>query len=356
MRFRPEWRAAPQAHFAIGVTSSGQGFVPLRFAERTYRVYDNANLSIYSAQTCNAKCPFCVEELRPLSRGTALGEQKRIESDDAVYFAKLEQTLQAVRRLRPSISMTGGEISKDPRLPEILRLLVKHETRKRVMTTNGSGLLETRDGSLVIDHVLRGGLSHLNLSRAHPNQATNQRLMRFDVLHENAELEQLLSRARRPGGPRVRLSCVLVRGGIDSFEGVLAYLEWAASLGVDNVIFRQLMQYDRSTYRDNVITRFNDAASIDMHPILERLRPSTEAPAAPRFELTRQVLGYYYYVEVYRFAGPRGPMDVCFEGANLATLEARKQRPGDEDVVHELIFHPNARLCSTWQPWDGVLL
>jgi hypothetical protein len=24
-------------------------------------------------------------------------------------------------------------------------------------------------------------------------------------------------------------------------------------------------------------------------------------------------------------------------------------------IVHELIFHPDARLASTWQPWDGVL-
>jgi hypothetical protein len=44
---------------------------------------------------------------------------------------------------------------------------------------------------------------------------------------------------------------------------------------------------------------------------------------------------------------------VVFEEADLAQLERTKQSmPG---VVHELIFHPNARLASTWQPWDGVL-
>jgi hypothetical protein len=25
----------------------------------------------------------------------------------------------------------------------------------------------------------------------------------------------------------------------------------------------------------------------------------------------------------------------------------------DSGVVQELVFHPNAVLCSTWQPWDG---
>jgi len=44
---------------------------------------------------------------------------------------------------------------------------------------------------------------------------------------------------------------------------------------------------------------------------------------------------------------------VVFEEADLAQLELVKQR--DRSVIHELIFHPNARLASTWQPWDGQL-
>lgn len=46
-------------------------------------------------------------------------------------------------------------------------------------------------------------------------------------------------------------------------------------------------------------------------------------------------------------------MDVVFEGADLAQLERTKaSMPG---VIQELIFHPNAKLATTWQPWDGVL-
>jgi len=39
------------------------------------------------AQTCNARCAFCVEELRPSSRGRLLTAQKTIEADDDRYFA-----------------------------------------------------------------------------------------------------------------------------------------------------------------------------------------------------------------------------------------------------------------------------
>jgi len=27
----------------------------------------------------------------------------------------------------------------------------------------------------------------------------------------------------------------------------------------------------------------------------------------------------------------------------------------DPVAIHELVFHPNAELASTWQPWDGIL-
>lgn len=347
------------SHFSVGAqgTATGQGFIPVRFGERTAQVYSNANLSIYSAQTCNARCPFCVEELRPLSRGGALAEQKKVEHDDGVYFARLETVLHAVKTLRPSVSLTGGEISIDPRLPRILRMLREHNTKKRVMTTNGSGLLQhSEDGALVLDHVVAAGLSHLNLSRAHSDPGINQKLMRFVQPVAEDWLPEVLARLAVAGAlaPRLRLSCVLLQQGVSTFTDVLNYLHWAAALGVDNVIFRQLMQYERSTYRDNVVTRFNDVAQVPMRPILERIAP-TDGRGDSRFQLQKQVLGYYYYVEVYRFAGPAGPIDVCFEGAHLGDLERRKQgEPSDR--VHELIFHPNARLCSTWQPWDGVLL
>jgi cyclic pyranopterin phosphate synthase len=44
---------------------------------------------------------------------------------------------------------------------------------------------------------------------------------------------------------------------------------------------------------------------------------------------------------------------VVFEEADLAQLERVKR--ADPDTIHELVFHPDARLASTWQPWDGVL-
>ncbi len=306
------------------------------------RVYANANLSVYSAQACNAKCPFCVEELRPASRGIELARQKQIELNDGAYFEKLNAVLAQLKPLDPSVSVTGGEPSKDPRLPEILRTLAAHGARKRTMTTNGSGLFDMRGGRAVIDWLSDTGVAHLNISRAHPDPEMNAKLMALPDGISVSQLREAVARAKA-GGIRPRLSCVLLKDAIGDLDGILRYVDFAASVGVDNVIFRQLMQTDPATVEPNFVVRFSDAKRVMLEGILDRIGGDA------RFEFQRQIVGYYYYVEVWRSSG----VDIVFEEADLAQLE--RTRRADSKPIHELVFHPNAMLASTWQPWDGVL-
>ncbi|MBL8695706.1 MAG: radical SAM protein [Planctomycetes bacterium] len=315
----------------------------LNFWGRERPVYANANLSIYSGQTCNARCAFCVEELRPASRGGALAQQRTVEPDDETYFSSLEESLRVLRHLNPSVSVTGGEPSLDPRLPRILRTIAAAGARKRTITTNGSGLLDIREGKTVLDWISECGLAHLNLSRAHPDEERNNQQMGFRRSLPREELGGIVQRARR-AGVRVRLSCILVKEGVSDLEGIERYLEFARSVGVDNVIFRGLMQPDaRTADLQNSVVRYSAAHRVALDPIL------TEISRHSGFGFRKQITGYYYYVEVWRHRG----VDVVFEEADLAQLEAEKR--AHPEVIHELIFHPNAKLASTWQPWDGVL-
>lgn len=361
LQFNPDWRAHPREAFDLDHTATGRGTIDLPLGDQTHRIYRNANLSIYSAQTCNARCPFCVEELRPASRGLELLQQKRIETDDTRYFTRLDATLTALAPLNPTVAITGGEPSIDPRLPRIARLVARHNARKRTLTTNASGLLDpipahatdATDATDMLEAILTPGLHHLNISRAHPDFATNQRIMRVDRPLPDPALAEVMHRAHT-AGTRPRLSCALLTGRIDDLDGCRRYLDFAARLGADNVIFRQLMRYDPTTVQRNAITRYSETHRALMNPILEAIRPSTlDRPCHPDFRFTRQVLGYYYYVEVYRY---RDAIDVCFEGADLTDIEADKRQRHRDPVVHELIFHPDATLASTWQPWDGRLL
>lgn len=340
--FRPNWRDRQSTAFDLWENSTAGDTVRLDLWGREVDVYANANLSIYSAQPCNARCAFCVEELRPASRGVALQTQKTIESDDVRYFDALEKVLTTLAPLQPSVSITGGEPSMDPRLPRLLQTLERYGARKRTITTNGSGLLEIRDGKALIDWIASSHVSHLNISRVHSDETINAKLMRYRASPDATMLRDIVRRAKA-GGTRVRLSCVLVKGAVDDFSDVLAYLGFASSIGVDNVIFRQLMQTDSRTVSENFVTKFSDRRRVDMRFVLEQVSQNS------LFAFNRQVMGYYYYVEVWRYRG----MDVVFEGADLARIEQHKKL--DRDIVHELIFHPNARLASTWQPWDGIL-
>jgi cyclic pyranopterin phosphate synthase len=336
------WRKAKSAAFDLHTNSTARRTLSFDLWGRRVNAYANANLSIYSAQRCNARCRFCVEELRPASRGTELTQQKSVETNDDSYFTALAVTLEAVRPLNPSVSITGGEPSKDPRLPGVVRLLQCAGARKRTITTNGSGLLDWREGRQVIDWLIKGGLSHLNISRAHVDHARNAELMRLRSGLDPEQLCDVVARAHA-GGLRPRLSCVLLQEGVHSLEGIVSYLEFAKSIGIDNVIFRQLMQTDSRTVAPNDVVNYSDKQRVRLEPILEAIS------ADERFAFQRQIIGYYYYVEVWRWRG----IDVVLEEADLAQLENTK-RTGDA-IIHELVFHPNARLASTWQPWDGVL-
>lgn len=337
MSFVPAWRARASAGFDLAVNSTARRTVTLDLWGRRHEVYANANLSIYSAERCNARCRFCVEELRPASRGGALAGQRRVEPDDARWFAALDATLDAVRPLDPSVSITGGEPSRDPRLPRLLRHLAARGVRKRTVTTNGSGLLDVREGRALVDWVADTGVKHLNVSIAHPDPDRNATLMRYRAAP--VDVATLVARARPA---RLRLSCVLVRGGVEDLAGVVAYLGWAAAQGVDNVVFRQLMGVDPATATRDPVVAWSEAHRVSLAALLAALDQDG------RFTFVRQVVGYYYYVEVWRFAG----MDVVFEEADLARLEAVKVA---SPVVQEFVFHPEGVVCSTWQPWDGVL-
>jgi GTP 3',8-cyclase len=336
------WRRRKSAAFELTGNSTGGKTVAVDFWGQEIAVYSNANFSVYSAQTCNARCPFCVEELRPASRGVALAVQKGVESDDGKYFASLEACLNRLSELGPTVAVTGGEPSRDPRLPRILRTIAAARGRRRTVTTNGSGLLDEREGRPLIDWITDTGVAHLNISRAHPDQERNGRIM---LLPDQLPLQGLgrVVASARAKGTRPRLSCVLLSDGVSDVEGILEYLSFARELGIDNVIFRQLMRTDPLTHERNFVVRYSDRKRVLLEPLLDRLS------ADARFEFRKQIVGYYYYVEVWRWRG----VDVVFEEADLAQLERTKvAMPG---VVHELVFHPNARLASTWQPWDGVL-
>lgn len=325
--------------------------IPWEAGGEAYEVYGNANFSVVATNACNAKCRFCVQELKyEKAAGDYCTSSSGAPKDDG-YFASLDRALTAVKPLDPSVAITGGEATMEPRLPRTLEILASHGVRKRVLTTNGSYLMKKVGGSpkTVLEHLVDYKLEHLNVSRAHWDRARNAELMLLpEVPKDDEEFVQAMKIARA-NGIRPRLSVVLLKEGVGTLEEMKQYLDWAASIGVDNVVFRQLMLYDENEVQRDAVARYSEAQRALLEPILERIDRDAD------FQFVKQVLGYYYYVEVYRYKG----IDVVCEIADLAKIDEERRKieaRGGKKKVYEFVFHPNGSLNSSWKEWEDVLL
>ena len=97
--------------------------IPWNVNGQDYLVYDNVNLSVFVTDTCNANCNFCVAQLRYFQDGVDYIKPKI--TDCRQYFDRLRLMLDTVKPLNPSISLTGGEPTIDPKLPAILDMLAE---------------------------------------------------------------------------------------------------------------------------------------------------------------------------------------------------------------------------------------
>lgn len=195
------------------------------------------------ARGCQAACPFCFSE------ASASAEQEQGKVD----IARVAGVLRAgrARGAERAVITGGGEPSllREEPLRELVATCAR-TFRKVVLITNGhrhAHLDETRRAQSLAG-LADAGLTVLNVSRHHHDEARNAAVMRLAT--ESARLAHTW-RAQRGEFPQLafRLTCVLQRGGIEDAAGVRNYVAWAASLGVPEICFKELYV---STSRESV--------------------------------------------------------------------------------------------------------
>lgn len=317
-------------------------FNNFNFDGKEKRVYSNVNLSIFTDDYCNANCKFCVAQLRFENKGQ-MYKKDRITSDEE-YFARLDYILDKLKPLNPSISITGGEPTKSHRLVPILQLIEKYGYRKRTLTTNGSGLFDIVDEKPIIQHITDNHFQHLNISKAHFDEDINKRIMQYETGYTSNEDITRIAMFAKANNLRPRMSCLLLKEGVHDIEGIIKYLDFYQSLGIDNVIFRETMDYDEESMNNKLKMEYLKENKVRLNDIWKNI------DSDERFTPIKQLLGYYYYVEVYKYKN----VDMVSESANLVKLYEQKQIA--EDVVFELIFHPNGNLNGSWVDNEDILL
>lgn len=319
--------------------------IPFTFEDKERLVYSNVNLSIFLTDYCNAGCNFCVAKLRYLVDKSEY--LKPLIEDDEFYFQRLEYILKTVRPLNPSVSLTGGEPTHGHRLKRVIELLDKYNIRKRTITTNGTLLFTKVGDDTVLDLLIKNNFKHLNISRAHYDEELNYDIMKAN---ESLDLQKVMDRVKGTQ-LRVRLSCVLMKSAINGISEMKKYMNFAESYNIDNVVFRELMNYDETQMDStNVVHKYCNSNRILLKDVWEEVDKDAD------FIFENQVLGYYYYVEVYKYRN----IDMVSESANIANIKIEKEHSikltNGIPVVYEMVFHPNGFLNGSWREWEDFLL
>lgn len=296
------------------------------------KVYKNFNFSIFVDDYCNADCKFCVAQLRYDHRRLIYNKDK-LDYDD--YMRRLDKTLKEIRPLNPSISITGGEPTISPKLLDVLKLIDKYDYRKRCITTNGSHLLDIVHGKTILEFLIKRNWHHLNISRVSEVEEINKKVMRYNSNEgycSNEMIKDILSISNKSNLAH-RLSCLLIKDVIDSVGRMKDYIDYYSNIGADNFIFRQLMNYSQDAINKEKIDYCNKH-NVDLNNIWESMGGG--------FEPYLNLLGYYYYVEIYKYKG----MIIASESADLN--QQYKEFAKHPDIIYEMVFHPNGNLCGGW--------
>lgn len=315
--------------------------VDFEFESGKKKVYKNFNFSIFVDDYCNADCKFCVAQLRYQNKNK-MYEKEHLDTD--TYLKRLDYILSLIKPLNPSISLTGGEPTLSPIFLDIVRLVDKYGFRKRTITTNGSALLNTVDNDIILNHLIKNNFDYLNISRVSSSDEENKRIMRYNVEKEYCDMDMLkeILQISNDSTLKHRLSCLLLKECVNNVEKMKEYLDAYMKIGVNNFIFRELMDYDKTAINTDKM-KYCDNNKIKLYEIWNEFDNYKE------FEPYLNLLGYYYYVEIYKYHGAT----VASESAdlNLQTREKNKNK----DIVYEMVFHNNGNLCGSWIDSEDIL-
>lgn len=186
------------------------------------------------ARACQAACRFCFSE------SSASLDQRAARADLAGVEAWLQRA--AAAGAERFVITGGGEPGLLPhgQLIGLIRAGAR-SLGKVVLITNGVHLarLAQEDRAARLADYARAGLGVLSLSRHHDDPAANAAIMGLGTQTERV-LESAGAASSQLGAMKVRLVCVLQRGGIESGADILRYLTWAAAAGVSEVCFKEL--------------------------------------------------------------------------------------------------------------------
>ena len=286
------------------------------------------------ARGCQAACPFCFSE------ASASVEQPQTRVDWPLLRGWISAA--RARGAARAVITGGGEPTLLP-FAALTRLIKECSAAfaKVVLITNGVkfATMTTEDASMHLLALKAAGLSVLAISRHHPDEQVNAKLMNLET-RTPALLRTVRETAALASGPRLRLICVLQRGGVESIRDIDDYVRWASASGAAEVCFKELYVSTtaESVYHSRAANDWSAAHQVPLSLVLDWAgqhgfqRESALPWGAPVFAGT--IDGRPLRVAAYtepslfweRMHGIARSWNVMADGSCLASLEDRQSR------------------------------
>jgi len=284
------------------------------FGKEITNIYKRINVQIFLTKVCNLCCPFCIEN----DRVGGLGKNEK----DWLYLL-VKQTLEQYLKqgIIPNVSITGGEPTLFPeRLYHLLDLVGSF-----VGGTNGIKYVNVNSNGTDLSVPYTFPWLRTNISRHHYDPDANREIFGKDYHRLNTdEIE------------KASMQCVLMKGYIDSVEGMKEYMrKFAFAQGFS---FRGLTTLDAKKGYDNEV-KFTNERYIDIKPILDAIAND------PEFEFLQQKVGDHYIYELYKYRGKVFRLVY----SNFAWLRQVETEERSKGIVNSraTIIHPN-KVYSGW--------
>ncbi|MEZ6129816.1 MAG: radical SAM protein [Planctomycetaceae bacterium] len=226
---------------------------------------------------CNLECPFCFSKSSVSSLRSEAADWKAMDVERYYDFAR--------ERGATRLVITGGG---EPMLrpDDVVKLIQRGRPffDEVACFTNGSRL--TRELS---QRLIDAGLSYLCYSRHHYDDQRCQELMG----RQTPRLSQFIAAAE---GIRVRATCVMTRGWIDSSAAVDEYIDRLSAVGVSEFTFKHTyVAYDQSMFGASAANAWSREHQVEADPIGDRGEIVSRLPWGPQVRRIGSCQVCYYY-------------------------------------------------------------
>ena len=275
---------------------------------------------------CNAKCPYCISKMTP-AQGLTFERPKTnwLNFDKACRLAQMNDVTTVL------ITGKGEPLLYPDQITEFLKKMKKYDFPLIEIQTNAL-LIENHweKYEKYLGEWRKLGLNTIAISMAHWEKERNKEI--FTQTSPYPELKSLIDKLHLLGYS-VRLSCVMLKGFIDSPENVKKLAEKSKTWGVEQLTIRSVKTPEKS---EN-----------------EKVYSWTK-----KRELTPgQILDISKFLEKYGhklMTLDHGGVVYDYNGQNICMTDCLTIKP-DTENLRQLIFFPDGHLRYDWQ-YEGAIL